>query len=69
MKKCFLPIVLALSLVLCLTACGKKYTCYQCGTETSKAYYDYHAREDSVLCEDCARTYWMPLDYSDYKVK
>ena len=55
--------------MLCLTACGKKYTCYQCGTETGKAYYDYNANKDSVLCEDCARSYWMPLDYSNYKVK
>ena len=68
-KKHLLLITIALALTLCLTACGRKYTCYQCGTETSKAYYDYNANKDSVLCEDCARSYWMPLDYSNYRVK
>ena len=24
---------------------------------------------DYVLCEDCARSYWMPLDYTQYRVK
>ena len=69
MKKQLLLLALALALVLSLTACGKKYTCSQCGTETRKAYYTYSGSKDSVLCEDCARSYWMPLDYSNYKVR
>ena len=69
MKNPILLLTLALAVMLCLSACGKKYTCYQCGTETGKAYYDYNANKESVLCEDCARSYWMPLDYSNYRVK
>ena len=56
-------------MALSLTACGKKYTCSECGTKTNKAYYDMSGDIDYVLCEDCARSYWMPLDYTQYRVK
>ena len=68
MKK--LILFLAVTLLLGLfTACGAKYTCYDCGKTTSKAFYDYSADKERVLCEDCAREYWMPLDYTRFRVK
>lgn len=54
---------------MCMACGGKKYTCYECDTVTKKAYYDMTADEEWVLCEDCAREYWMPLPYENYKVK
>lgn len=70
MKKLKLILCLMLITVL-LSACGveEKYTCYKCGTTTSKAYYDLNATKDDVLCEDCARSYWMPFPYENYRVK
>ncbi len=68
MKK-IVALLLALVMALSLAACGKKYTCSECGTKTNKAYYDMSGDIDYVLCEDCARSYWMPLDYTQYRVK
>lgn len=57
---------LAIGLVLILAACGQSWTCDECGKSwTGTAYYDYSG--DGTLCEDCARTYWMPLPYQNYK--
>ena len=51
--------IICLGIVItCLLSvlCGcKSYTCYDCGKNTHKAYYDASANEESVLCEDCAR--------------
>ncbi len=54
--------------MLLLSACGKSYTCYRCEETTKKAYYDMAASKEQVLCEECARQYWIPLDYEKYKV-
>ena len=59
----------ALSVMMLFAGCGKKYVCDRCDEVTSKAYYDVNITENSVLCEDCAREYWMPLDYNAYRVK
>ena len=64
-----LVILLSMILLLALTACGKEYTCITCGETTRKAYYDMAASESQVMCEDCARQYWMPLNYEQYRVK
>lgn len=65
MKLKFL-IPLALLLIGLLAACGKSWTCDQCGKDfQGTAYYDYSG--DGTLCEDCARSYWMPLPYKNYK--
>lgn len=62
-------LVLVIVMLLTLCACEKKYTCYECGESTSKAYYDMSASKEYVMCEDCAREYWMPLPYENYGVK
>lgn len=49
-------------------SCGPTYTCSRCGASTSNVYYDMSSSRESVMCEDCAREYWMPLDYQNYKV-
>ena len=63
-----LVILLSMILLLALAACGIEYTCMKCGKTTSKAYYDLAAIEEQVMCEDCARQYWMPLNYENYRV-
>ena len=68
MKKIFI-IFIGTVLLLTLSSCGKEYTCNECGETTRKAYYDMAAIEEQVMCEDCARQYWMPLDYENYRVK
>ncbi len=68
MKK-LAAIVLAVVLALALCACGKTYTCRECGKSTTKAYYAVTASVDDVLCEDCARIYWMPIPYENCRVK
>ena len=69
MKKAMLAVASVVLLVLLLCSCGKRYTCCMCGKTTNKAYYDLAAIEEQVMCEDCARQYWMPLDYKNYRVR
>lgn len=61
-------ILLLLCLALALFAGCSSYTCYLCGESTSKAYYDFDMTKNRVLCPDCARSYWAPLDISQFKV-
>lgn len=68
MKKLIL-ITLILVVLLSLCGCGAKYTCYECGKNCSKAYYDMAADVEWVMCESCAREYWMPLPYENFRVK
>lgn len=68
MKKIISYIIAVATLTILLCACGMQYTCNDCGKTTSKAYYDMDADIEDVLCEDCAREYWMPLDYRTYRV-
>ena len=68
MKKLAVLFVSATLVLSFLSACGKEYICNECGKTTSKAYYDLATIEEQVMCEDCARRYWMPLDYENYRV-
>ncbi len=69
MKK-FWDILLILGMILCaLCACGQTYECCDCGKNTSKSYYTFEASKEQVMCEECAREYWMPLPYQNYRVK
>ncbi len=46
---------------------NRTWVCHECDkTFTGAAYYDY--KLENVMCEDCARVYWVPLSYKDYKV-
>ena len=67
----FVSTILAIILVsnFMLNTLIGKYTCYDCKSLTSKAYYDANGNEDNVLCEDCARSYWMPLNIENFRVK
>lgn len=67
-KKMFVLLACALLLLSLLAACGKEWACDQCGkTFRGDAYYDYS--QTMTLCEDCARSYWMPLPIENYKKK
>ena len=68
MKRIIMLLISTACLMFSLAGCAS-YTCYKCDTTTSKAYYDFDVKEDRVLCEDCARKYWMPLPYENYRVK
>lgn len=68
MKKFFI-VTMVIVLAILLFACGKQYRCRDCGKTTNEAYYDMDAKEEEVMCEDCARAYWMPFPYENYKVK
>lgn len=67
MKK-IVVFLLVLVMLMTLVACGKTWTCDECGkTWSGKAYYGYTTTE--TFCEDCARSYWMPLPYQNYVKK
>lgn len=69
MKKKWISLLVFLLALSLLCGCGKKYTCAECGKESSKAYYEMHCDPEYLMCEDCARIYWMPLNYENYRVK
>lgn len=57
---CVVGIVLLLSNIHKCDWCGKQYI----GT----SYYDAWDSEDT-MCEDCAREYYMGIDYTRFRVK
>ncbi len=67
-KKLSVAIIFILLTVL-FTSCGTTYTCYKCGKETKEAYYDLKPNKDNVLCEDCAKEYWVDYSYEIFKVE
>ena len=58
--------LLLVSVFATLAGCSfKNWTCDVCGKSfTGKAYYGWSY--DDTMCEDCARKYWMPLNYKNY---
>ncbi len=64
MKK-IIAVCLLLVSVLSLASCGKKYTCVECDKQVGTIYVDIDG--DPSYCKDCAREYWMPLDYTQFK--
>jgi len=58
-------LVTALVLVLC-SGCGEEYTCDRCEETTKEAYYDPF-REDTYYCEECAKKYFAPFPYTNYR--
>ncbi len=69
MKKFLIAAFLFCMISGSFSACGKIYTCMECETTTSKAYYDMNCKTERVMCEACARKYWMPINYETYRVK
>jgi len=70
MRKKVLAVVLLIVMLMSITGCGfGRYTCAKCDATTMKAYYTMSANPDHVMCEDCARKYWMPLPIENYRVK
>lgn len=67
MKK-VVSMILVLMLALQCVGCGKTYTCSDCEKKTKKAYYNPFY-EDDYMCEDCAREYFAPFPYSQYRVE
>ena len=65
MKK---DIFVVLICILILCGCGTTYTCARCKEEISEAYYDPF-REGTYYCEECAKKYFAPLPYMEYKVE
>ena len=68
MKKKITAFILLITILMSFAGCGL-YTCYKCDATTTKAYYTMDANSDRVMCEDCARKYWMPLPIENYRVK
>jgi len=62
-----LVMVLVLILAMMFVGCG--YTCCKCDKATMKAYYTSSGEKSRVMCEDCARQYWTPFPYENYRVK
>lgn len=63
---CLLTVVLAGLIAIVLFGCGKAWTCDRCDkTWLGDAYYGSDFSD--VLCDECAREYWHPLPYENYK--
>lgn len=69
MKKILIAICLFFLLIFMFKSCSKTYTCIECDKTTKKAYYDDKNDSSRVMCEDCAREWWIPFDYRIYRVK
>lgn len=65
MKK-LMVFTLVLVLLLTFAACGGNYVCEECGESFGGKPY-YGMAGDEIMCEDCARSYWMPLDYREFQ--
>ena len=66
MKKLkFVAIMLVVATFLC--GCGATYECSRCKDKVSEAYYDPF-NDGKYFCEDCARDYFAPFPYKNYKV-
>ena len=57
--------IMAVALLCC--GCGPKYECSRCNVKMSEAYYDPFSEGD-YFCESCARDYFSPFPYSNFKV-
>ncbi len=65
-KKLWLSVCLVALALFLLNACGRQWTCDECETEfRGTAYTGYNGTE--TFCEDCARHYWAPFSYKDFK--
>lgn len=65
-KRKVVLIMLCIILLSMFSACGKSWTCDECGKKfTGKAYYGFYG--DETYCPDCARSYWSPLPYKGYE--
>lgn len=64
--KRLVKIIVAVTLLICMAGCGTKYECSRCGASTREAYYNMSG---NYMCADCARDYWMPLPYKNYRVE
>ena len=64
--KRLIKIIVAVTLLICMAGCGTKYECSRCDASTREAYYDMSG---NYICTDCAREYWVPLSYKNYKVE
>lgn len=65
MKKMLL-LLLVVVLMLGVSACGKSWICCECGKEFSGAAYE-DGFTDGVLCQPCAKEYYWPLPYKQFK--
>ena len=54
-------------IVCLLCGCGKTYECSRCDETTKEAYYDPFGTYE-YLCEDCAKSYFSPAPYTNFKV-
>lgn len=69
MKKKLVVLGCGILVMLSLAGYGESYTCAVCGTETREAYYDADGDIEYPMCKDCARDYWAPLPYTNFRIK
>lgn len=65
MKKVFALGLIVVTMAMLLVGCDSK-VCDDCDESFSgPAYYGIDGSE--YLCKDCAKEYWAPLDYKNFK--
>lgn len=63
MKKKIIALLLTVTTVISLTACGKPFTCDLCGEEkTGKKYTETVYGEEVTYCQDCRKELEEVLD-------
>lgn len=66
MRKLIFTLLFTITLIATLTACGGKFTCNECDESFSGTSY-YGMGGDETMCAECAKKYWVPLDYKNFK--
>lgn len=69
MALCLLLVVLFLGFGF-LTGCGAQLECDTRNCEqTFRENQGFYGVFGQIMCRDCARQYWIPLDYRNFRVR
>lgn len=63
---CILLIILIILIFIGIKA-NQTYVCKECEKTTFTIYYDVDG--DESFCKECAKKYWIPLDYERFRVE
>ena len=60
-------VAMLMAVMFLLSACHPLRTCASCGREFRGSAYS--GVFGQIMRADCARTYWMPIDYRNFRIR